>query len=179
MLAGAAMLLGACSVQSLAPKIDRLTQLTIPQPIRVPAGYEAVVDAQGRGNLVYECQAVKRSPYQYDWLLQSQALTLQDSRGQTITYYPGVRSRWIHSDGSAVSAREYVEVDAGAGKLPLMRASAEMSTGPGALDNVSYIQNLRTVGGVVTEKPCAGSSLGMRVSVPYESDFVFWRRVSG
>ena len=177
-IAGAGLLLSGCSVNTLAPNLGQLTQLTVPEPIRVPKGHQAVLDAQGKGTLLYECQAVKRAPFQYGWLMQSPGMTLEDARGQTVTYLPGARARWIHSDGSAVSAREFVEVASDTGKLPLMRAKAEMSTGPGLLDNISYIQSLRTVAGVVANPACTAGNLGMRMSVPYEADFVFWRPVS-
>ena len=171
-------MLAGCSVNTLAPNLGQITQLTVPEPIRVPNGHQAVLEAQGKGSLLYVCQAIKRSPFQYTWLLQSPGMTLQDSRGQTVTYLPGSRNRWIHSDGSAVAAREMVEVTPDANRLPLMRAKAEMSTGPGLLDNISYIQSLRTVAGVVTNPACTAGNLGMRMSVPYEVDFVFWRPVS-
>jgi hypothetical protein len=174
-VAGAASLLGGCSVNTLAPNLGQMTQLTVPEPIRVPKGHQAVLEAQGKGTLLYECQAIKRAPFQYTWLLQSPGMTLQDSRGQTVQYLPGQRARWIHSDGSAVAAREFVEVTPDGTRLPLMRAKAEMSTGAGVLDNISYIQSLRTVAGVVTNPQCTAGNLGMRVSVPYEADFVFWR----
>jgi hypothetical protein len=45
---------------------------------------------------------------------------------------------------------------------------------PGALANVRYIQARRTVGGVVANPPCTAATLGMRVSVPYEAEYVFW-----
>ena len=168
-------LLNGCGIRTLAPNIS---QLAVPEAVRVPEGQQAVLDAQGKGNLLYECQAIKRSPFQYSWLLQSSGLKLEDTRGQNITYYPGARARWVHSDGSAVTAREFVEVSANSQNLPLLRAAAETSTGPGILDKVSYIQNLRTVGGIVASPLCTAGNLGMRVSVPYESQFVFWRPVS-
>lgn len=171
----AALVSGCAGVKTVAPQ---LAQLNIPEPIRVPNGQEVVLDAQGRGSLLYECQAIKRTPFQYSWLLQSPGLKLEDSRGQTVTYYPGTRSRWVHSDGSSVTSRERVEVAVSNQNMPLMRAAAEASTGSGALTNVSYIQTLRTVGGVVAAPACTASSLGMRVVVPYESDFVFWRPTS-
>jgi hypothetical protein len=174
LLAGAATLLGACTgIRTLAT--NSLAQLTAPEPIRVPKGHQAVLEAQGRGNLLYECQAIKRAPFEYSWLLQNTALKLEDSRGQSISYLPGTRARWIHSDGSSVSAREFVQVPSNGKNLPLARATAEMSAGTGVLDKVSYIQTLKTVGGVVTSPVCTAGNLGMRVSVPYESEFVFWR----
>ena len=176
LLLGAAALLGACGVRTLAE--TTIAQLTVPEPIRVPQGHQAVVEATGRGTLVYECQAIRRTPFQYSWLLQTASLRLEDSRGQSVTYLPGSRARWIHTDGSSVSAREFVEVPANGNNLPMVRAAAEMSVGPGVLDKVSYIQTVKTSGGVIANPPCTAGNLGMRSSAPYEAAFVFWRPTS-
>ena len=172
---GAALTLGACGSRVLT---SNLAQRNLPEAIRVPAGNLAVLEAEGRGNLLYECQAVRRAPFEYAWLLRSNGLQLKDSSGRTIMYYPGARSRWVHSDGSQVMALELIEVPGDPQNLPLQRAKAEPSKSPGALENVSYIQNHRTQGGVVTGKPCTAAGLGMRMVVPYEADYVFWRPVS-
>jgi hypothetical protein len=57
----------------------------------------------------------------------------------------------------------------------LLRALASPSDTPGALADISYIQARRTVGGIVANPPCTAATLGMRLSVPYEADYVFWR----
>jgi hypothetical protein len=173
LLIGTVSLLGGCGIRTLAEAT--IAQMTIPEPIRVPQGHQAVVDATGRGTLVYECQAIKRSPFQYSWLLQTASLKLEDTRGQPVTYLPGSRARWIHSDGSSVSAREFVEVAANGKNLPMVRATAEMSVGPGILDKVSYIQMIKTSGGMIASPLCTEATLGMRSSAAYEAEFVFWR----
>lgn len=172
MVMGSMVALGGCSLRIFSPYN---TQLDVPEDIRVPAGNQAVLEAQGKGNLLYECQAIRRAPHEYAWLLRSTGLTLSDSYGHAIVYYPGLQSRWVHSDGSQVLAREFVEVSRDSQNLPLQRAKAVPSGIPGALKDISYVQNLRTQGGIVTSKPCTAGALGMRVSVPYEADYVFWR----
>ena len=173
--AGALILLSACGSRTFT-RYD--SQQNLPEAIRVPAGNRAVLEAQGKGNLLYECQAVKRAPYEYAWLLQNTSLQLEDSYGRTIVYYPGTRARWVHSDGSQVLARKFAEYPGDRQNLPLQRATAESSSTPGALENISYVQNLRTYGGMVTATVCTSAGLGMRVSVPYEADYVFWRAAS-
>ena len=163
--------LGACgSRPNLQP-----SQQSLPESLRVPAGHKVVLEAQGRGDLLDECQAVKRAPYEYAWLLLSPGIRLADGAGSTVTYYPGARARWAHSDGSRVSARELIEVPGDGKSLPLLRALASPSDTPGMLANISYIQARRTVAGIVANPPCTSATLGMRVSVPYEADYLFWR----
>ncbi len=175
LVAGAVGALSACGLRQ--PNVY-LAQQALPEAIRVPAGHTAVLEAQGRGDLLYECQAVKRAPYEYAWLLQTPGLKLQDSNGNTVMYYPGVRSRWEHSDGSKVTAQELVEIPGDRQNLPLQRAMVKPSDTSGALGNISYIQSRRTVGGVVAAPACTAASLGMRKWVPYEADYVFWRPVA-
>jgi hypothetical protein len=166
---------GALSACGLRQPNQYQAQQALPEAIRVPAGHTAVLEAQGRGDLLYECQAIKRAPYEYAWLLQTPGLKLQDSSGNTVMYYPGARSRWEHSDGSKVTAQELVEVTGDRQSLPLQRAMVKPSDASGTLGNISYIQSRRTVGGVVAAPACTAAGLGMRKWVTYEADYVFWR----
>lgn len=181
LVAGAASALVACGARM--PSLSGLqnNQLGLPDAIRVPAGHQIALEAHGSGELLYTCQAIKRAPYQYAWLLQSSSVRLQDSYGRTINYYPGTRSRWVHSDGSQLVAQESVEAAGDSTSLPQQRAKVEVPSAPGAsgvLSRVNYVQTLRTVGGVVTTKPCVAGNLGMRVTVPLESDYVFWQPIT-
>lgn len=173
-LALGSALLGGCA--AIGPLPSNITQLNLPEAVRVPKGEHAVLAAQGKGALLYECQAIKRTPFQYSWVLQNPALKLEDSNGQTVTYYPGPRPRWLHSDGSSITAQEVVEASGNGQNLPLLRATAQAANRPGVLKDISYVQVSRTAGGVVTAPVCEAASLGMRVVAPYESDVVFWRR---
>lgn len=172
--AGLAALLGACAYRPLA---RYNTQNDLPEPIRVPAGNQVVVEARGIGDLIYECQAVKRSPYEYAWLLRSTNVELTDTYGNVIVHSPVARPRanWVHKDGSRTSVVEFVEVPNGDHSLPLQRGKTEPSSVPGTLQNISYVQRVRTLGGLPSVKPCSASQLGMRSSIPYEADYVFWR----
>ncbi len=171
LVAGAVGALSACGLRQ--PTLQ--AQQALPEAIRVPAGHTVVLEAQGSGDLLYECQAIKRSPYEYAWLLQTPGLKLQDNSGNTVMYYPGTRSRWEHSDGSKVTAEELVEVPGDRQSLPLQRAMVKPSDTVGSLGNISYIQSRRTVGGVIAAPVCTAAGLGMRKWVHYEADYVFWR----
>jgi hypothetical protein len=169
---GAAAVLGACGYRPLSP-YD--TQQDLTEAIRMPAGHQAVLEAKSSGNLFYECQAIKRTPYEYGWLLRRPGVELTDSYGNSIVLSPGPRPSWGHKDGSRVSVRDVVEAPNGRGNLPLQRARVDASAVPGALQNISYVQRLRTRGGLAPQQHCGAAQLGMRVTVPYEADYVFWR----
>ena len=81
-------------------------------------------------------------------------------------------------DGLRTAVREFVEVDNGPPNLPLQRARVEPASLPGTLNNISYIQRIRTLGGLPSIRNCSAAELGMRVSVPYEADYVFWRQAN-
>lgn len=169
---GSAALLGACSSRPLQPYN---TQQDLPAAVRVPAGHQAVLEARSNGQLLYECQAIRRAPYEYEWLLRSPGLELTDTYDKRITHKPGARASWTHQDGSSVIAREFIEVPNGSHNLPLQRYRTERSETPGALHNITYVQRLRTVGGWIPSPTCSAPQLGMRMTVPYEADYIFWR----
>lgn len=171
----AASALAACGARMPGLSGLQTNQLGLPEAIRVPVGNQIALEAHGSGELLYTCQAINRAPFQYAWLLQSSTVRLQDSSGRTINYYPGTRSRWVHSDGSQMVTQESVEAASDNLNLPQQRARAEASGSSGVLGKVNYVQTLRSVGGVVTTKPCVAGNLGMRVTVPVESDYVFWQ----
>ena len=174
----------ACSTN--LPGLTRIekNQLDLPEAIRVPTGHKIALEARGSGELLYVCQAIKRAPFEYAWLLQASSMRLQDSSGRSISYLPGTRSRWVHSDGSQLVTQSSVEAAGDSLNLPQQRATVEAvpavavsgTTGAsGALSKVNYVQTLRSTGGLVTAKPCIAGNLGMRLSVPLESDYVFWQ----
>ena len=168
----------ACSANLSSLTVLQKNQLDLPEAIRVPTGHQIALEARGSGELLYTCQAIKRAPFEYAWLLQASSLRLQDSSGRTINYYPGTRSRWVHSDGSQLVTQASVEAAADSANLPQQRAAVEAISAAGTLGvlgKVKYVQTLRSVGGVVITKPCVAGTLGMRVSVPLESDYVFWQ----
>lgn len=178
LVVGTVSALVACSARM--PSLGGLqnNQSGLPEAIRVPAGHQIALEAHGSGELLYICQAIKRAPYQYAWLLQTSSVRLQDSYGRAINYYLGTRSRWVHSDGSQLVSQESTEAFGDSASLPQQRAKVEVPQQPGAsgvLSKVTYVQTLRTVGGVVTAKLCIAGNLGMRVTVPLESDYVFWQ----
>ena len=169
---GSAALLGACGYRPLQPYNN---QKDLPEAVRVPDGYQPVLEATSNGRLLYECQAVKRAPYEYEWLMRSASVDLTDTYGGTIMHKPGARASWVHRDGSSVMAREFSEVGNGSNNLPLQRYNAQSSGVSGTLHNITYVQRLRTVGGWISSTPCTSAQLGMRKTVPYEADYVFWR----
>lgn len=173
--AGALVLAAGCSApRPLTEYVTR--QPGLPADVRVPAGHQAVLEARGLGELQYECQATSLSPWQYAWLPRDRSIELRDTSNNSITLARSARA-WIHRDGSELAVREFVEVDNGAANLPLQRARVEPSNLPGTLSNISYIQRIRTVGGLPATRNCSAAELGMRVRVPYEADYVFWRQV--
>ena len=175
-LAGSATLLAACG--GYRPLQPYNTQQDLPEAIRVPTGYQAVLEAQGSGSLLYVCQAVRRAPYEYKWLLRNVSLDLTDTYGNRIMHNTGAQASWVHRDGSTVLAREVVEVPNGSYNLTLQRYKVERSNVPGVLQNISYVQRLRTVGGWFSDTPCTAAQLGMHRTVPYEADYVFWRKTA-
>ncbi|MDO9359888.1 MAG: DUF3455 domain-containing protein [Polaromonas sp.] len=173
LLMTAAMLIAGCGASPLA-RFDAAQQQGLPADVRVPAGHQAVLEARASGELQYECQAIKRAPFEYAWLPRDRSIELRDGSNSAIVLSRSGRS-WVHRDGSQLAVREFVEVDNGPHSLPFQRARVEPSTLSGALHNISYIQRINTVGGLPSVRNCSSAELGMRVQVPYEAEYVFWR----
>ncbi len=62
-----------------------------------------------------------------------------------------------------------------AGSIPLQLVKAEPAMGQGAMQGVSYIQRLKTQGGVAPAAPCTAYTVGQKRQAAYPSDCVFYR----
>jgi hypothetical protein len=150
LLAGAVAALSACGLRQPPCSMAQQRPARIHTRARRP---HAVLEAQGRGDLLYECQAVKRAPYEYAWLLQTPGLKLQDSSGNTVMYYPGARARAGSTATAPGSPRKSWSKYRRPQNLPCSAPWSSLPTPPGTLANISYIQSRRTVGGVVANPP--------------------------
>jgi subtilisin family serine protease len=87
-------------------------------------------------------------------------------------YYAG--PTWESADGSKVTGKQVAVAPAMAGSIPLQLVKAEPAMGRGAMQGVSYIQRLKTQGGVAPAAPCTADTVGQKRQVAYQADYVFY-----
>ena len=86
------------------------------------------------------------------------------------------RPVWELKDGSSVEAARKVTVPGGAGNIASLLLQAVVTTaGPDGdrLATTTWVQRLNPSGGVA---PAGACSPGDRIAVPYQTDYVFWKR---
>ncbi len=173
MVGGTALLMAACS--SVPPPPKEFSQDTLPMAIGVPPGHKVVLETTATGLLNYECRATPPGPFA--WVLVSPQANLLDRTGKDVVAYSGPPAKWTHIDGSSIVGTQIAVASNGEYNLPMQLARAEPSMGMGALQNVSFIQRIKTKGGVEKTKTCSISNSGEKVTLPYQADYIFWSAV--
>jgi hypothetical protein len=170
----------------------------VPLDIEVEAGHAPFLIVHAVGTQNYICQVTTTGPA---WRLYGPQATLFHEVGGTVrrqvaTHYLSanpdeaglIRATWQHSiDSSRVWGRAsgtssdpaFVRFDA----IPWLRVdvvgAAAGTTGRGALSAATFIQRINTEGGVADPAQCnTPSRVGAIVLIPYEADYVFYRRTN-
>jgi hypothetical protein len=178
--ATATLLLGACAgtpMMASAPKM--IDNASLPEAVRVPAGEpQKLWTTTDAGQITYECREKKDAAGQYEWVFVGPVAKLKDANGKEIGSYFGPPATWVSNDGSRVAGKQ-VAVSPNTttpGSIPLQLVKADPATGAGAMQGVSYIQRLKTVGGVAPALPCAEGNKAEKKVVAYAADYVFYGR---
>jgi len=148
----------------------------VPTAIAVPAGNKVSMRTVGVGELTYECREKQGSAGTFEWTFVAPTATLWDTnRSKAVGKYYGGPT-WESNDGSKVTGKQLATAPAtNAGAIPLQLVQAAPAMGTGAMQGVTYIQRLNTVGGVAPKELCAASSAGQHRQVKYEADYVFYK----
>ncbi len=147
-----------------------------PAEITPPAGNKAAMTLMGVGMLAYECKAVADKPGTFAWTFAGPDAKLLDADKKEVgKYYAG--PTWESTDGSKVTGKQLAVSPGAAGAIPLQLVQAAPATGKGAMTDVTYIQRLKTVGGVAPATPaCAVANVGAKTTVAYSADYVFFKK---
>ena len=143
----------------------------VPKEVTPPGG-KAAMTLKGAGMLTYECRTADGKTA---WAFAGPDAKLMDKDGKEVgKYYAG--PTWEHKDGSKVTGKQLATAPGAAGAIPLQLVEAAPATGKGAMEGVSYIQRLNTVGGVAPSDPCDASKAGTKKTVGYSADYVFFKK---
>ena len=147
-----------------------------PAAITPPADQQAAFTLSATGELSYECKPVADKPGTFAWTFAGPKATLWDSEKKEVgRYYAG--PTWESADGSKVTGTQLTVAPGAAGAIPLQLVQVTTATGDGAMAGVTYVQRLKTVGGVAPTTPaCASGNVGAKTTVPYSADYVFFKK---
>jgi hypothetical protein len=147
-----------------------------PAEITPPPGNQAVLTLSATGDLTYECKEAADKPGSFAWAFVGPNAKLWDASGKGVgRYYAG--PTWESADGSKVTGKQLAVAPGMAGAIPLQLVQASPTMGEGAMAGVTYVQRLKTVGGVAPASPaCTTSNAGAKTTVPYTADYVFFKK---
>ena len=166
--------LTACATQPMRAPFN---QADLPAAVQVPAGNKVALEHAAAGDVNYQCRAKKDMAGQFEWVFVGPDAKLMDRAGKTIGRYFGPPATWESNDGSKVTATQVAVAPAGAGNIPLQLVKANPAMGMGAMQGVTYIQRVKTQGGVAPAMACDAAKMGSKQIVNYQADYIFWRPV--
>lgn len=174
MVTGTAALITACS--GVAPLPKEYTQDPLDASVKVPPGHVVALETTASGLLHYECKANADTAGTIGWVLVRPEADLLDRTGKTVAKYSGPPATWTHVDGSSVVGTQVALAPRiGATNLPNQLSTGASGATPGVLQNITYIQRIKTKGGQELGKACTQSDLGDKLTTSYQADYIFWK----
>ncbi len=150
------------------------SQASLPDTVKVPAGQRVVMETMAAGDITYQCRAKKDMAGQFEWVFAGPDAGLKDRSGKVVGKYYGPPATWEALDGSKVTGMQLAVAPNGTGNIPLQLVKANPAMGMGAMQGVSYIQRVKTVGGVAPQTTCAAVTVNQKQIVKYTADYIFW-----
>jgi hypothetical protein len=144
-------------------------ETSLPDAIAAP-GLTPVLTVRAQGQQIYECKA--GSDGKLAWAFREPQATLTADGKVVGRHYAG--PTWELSDGSAVVGKAVGNAPgATSSDIAWLKLEAVSQKGTGTLTDVTMVQRINTVGGVLKDdcdRP--GTTRGM----PYTADYVFLRK---
>ena len=168
--------LAACSGMKPMASMPMMTysQAALPAAVQVPAGNRVALETVGVGMITYECRA-KTGAAGHEWVFVGPDAKLNSRMGTQVGKYYGPPATWESMDGPKLTAVQVAVAPAGAGAIPLQLVKGNPAMGMGAMQGVTYIQRVSTVGGVAPSAACGMGNMGNKVVVPYQADYIFYK----
>lgn len=145
----------------------------VPAAIAVPSNARLAVTLKGSGLQNYECRAKAGSSGAFEWVFVAPEAALKDGDNLVGRHYGG--PTWEHGDGSKVTGTVVASAPAPVtGDIPWLLLKGS-SSGAGMLGGVTFVQRVRTSGGVAPSEPCSAPTIGTRKAVRYTADYLFYK----
>jgi hypothetical protein len=153
---------GPSQVPSTSVTHEDVGSAGLPPALVVPAGNKLISSLDGSGVQVYQCVKAQ-------WTLLEPAATLTANGKPVGLHFKG--PVWVSTiDGSEVGAAPVATVNH-EGAIPELLLKANQNQGQGTFSNVTYVQRLRTTGGVAPAGSCAE---GSQQAIGYSAVYSFW-----
>ena len=156
-------------------KILAVQKPTVPDSIKPPVGEELVLMARATGFQIYVCRPDANG--KPAWTLKAPDAELFDEQGRSIGKHFGGPT-WQLNDGSKITAKMVAKVDAPDPKaIPWLLVTVTGTAGSGALNGVTSIQRVNTVGGLAPpSSECTQQSGEVEFKSSYSADYYFYAR---
>jgi len=146
-------------------------EVSIPEQIKVPAGYSPVLTVHAKGDQIYQCSVNKG---EYAWETQAPDAKLFDAQGKIVGNHTA-GPLWEYKEGSRVVGRVVKKIDRAPGSaIAWLLVEVVSHKGDGLFSNVSYINRINTHGGLPPSSGCDANHLGGEKRVAYTADYVFY-----
>ena len=174
-LAVSAVLAMTACASSMGGKPMMYSQATLPDAVKVPAGHRVAMETVGAGDITYECRAKQGMAGQFEWVFAGPDAKLMDRGGKQVGRYYGPPATWESMDGSKITGTQLAVAPGGSGNIPLQLVKANPAMGMGAMQGVTYIQRVATMGGVAPAMACGAGNMGAKQIVQYRADYIFYK----
>lgn len=148
-----------------------IAQTIIPEEIAVASGNTQVLTLHAKGEQIYQC-TIQQGVYSWQW--QAPKAQLFDSKGGLVGSH-AAGPEWIYQYGSRVSGKMIKKVEiAPDSTIAWLLLEATQHHGNGVFANISFIQRVKTRGGLPPVTGCDSNHLGTEKPVAYSSDYIFY-----
>jgi hypothetical protein len=156
---------GAASARAASPCRDSL-----PSPaLAFPSGSELEFHLDAVGVQVYSCKAGAAGEA---WVFVAPEATLYDRNGKVAgKHYAG--PTWEGTDGSKVVAAGVASAKPDPASIPWLLLGAASHAGKGKMADVTFVQRLKTAGGIAPASGCDAGKIGAVARVPYTATYCF------
>jgi len=146
-------------------------EVSIPEPIKAPAGYSPVLTVHAKGDQIYQCSVNKG---EYAWETQAPDAKLFDAQGKIVGNHTA-GPLWEYKEGSRVVGRVVKKIDMAPGSaIAWLLVEVVSHKGDGLFSNVSFINRINTHGGLPPSSGCDANHLGAEKRIAYTADYVFY-----
>lgn len=146
-------------------------EISIPEQIRVPEGYNPTLTVHAKGDQIYQCTV---NNGEYAWETQAPDAKLFDAQGHIVGNHTA-GPLWEYKEGSRVVGRVVKKTDIAPGKaIAWLLVEVVSHKGNGLFSKVDFINRINTHGGLPPSSGCNANHLGSEKRVAYTADYVFY-----